>query len=312
MNSFIVAVNVVFPLVVLIGIGYWAKEKKIVSKDAFKQLNQLVFKILVPTVLMKNIMETNLTIAFQPKLIIYAISSILIMVIVLWFVVNHFEKDKRRAGVIIQAIYRSNYVLFGLAIVSNMYGADNVAITSVLIAFCVPLYNILAVIILQYHGMNEVELKSVFIGILKNPMIIGTIIGFIVLLCDIELPVFIKNSINDVSKCATPLALIVLGGTFELQSISKNIKPLIIITSFRLFIVPAIFIEIAILLGYRDVELFSLLALYASPVAVVSYAMAQNMNCDGELASQAVLTTTICSIFSMLIWISTLNGLGFV
>lgn len=312
MSNFIVALNVVFPLVFLISLGYWAKEKKIVSKESFKQLNKLVYNVMVPTVLMKNVMETDLSIAFQPKLILYSVLSIILTVAVSWIITHRFVSDKKRAGVIIQSTYRSNYVLFGLVIVSNMYGADNVAVTTMLIAFCVPLYNMLAVIILQYHSMDHVDFKSLFKGMIKNPMLIGTFIGLFILLSGIELPVFIQNSINDVSKSATPLALIILGGTFEVQSVAKNKLPLIITTFVRLIFVPFVFLAIAVLMGYRQVELFSLLALYGSPVAVGSYAMAQAMNCDEEFAGQSVLVTTIFSIFSMLFWITLLNGLGLV
>lgn len=310
MNSFWIAVNVVAPLCVLIAIGYYAKESKMVSVSAFKQINQIVFKILIPTVLCRNIMETDLSVAFQPKLLAYGLGSILILCAFLWVIVGKLEKDKKRAGVIIQAIYRSNFVLFGLTIASNMYGADNVAVTSVLIAFCVPLYNILAVLILQYHGMDHVDLSSVIKGLFTNPMLIGTAIGFVILLSGIQLPVFVKNSIADVAKIATPLALIVLGGTFEIQSVSKNAKPLFWITFSKLILVPAIFVTGAALLGYRQVELISILVMHASPIAVASYAMATEMNCDGELASQSILITTIFSIFSMVFWIFTLTSFG--
>ena len=310
MDNFIVALNVVAPLVFLITLGYWAKEKNVVSKESFKQLNKLVYNIMVPTVLMKNVMETDLSIAFQPKLIIYSVSTIILTVIIAWIITHRFVSDKKRAGVIIQSTYRSNYVLFGLVIVSNMYGADNVAVTTMLIAFCVPLFNMLAVIILQYHSMDHVDIKSLFKGMIKNPMLIGTFIGLFILLSGIELPTFIKNSINDVAKSATPLALIILGGTFEIQSVAKNKVPLIVTTFMRLIFVPMVFLLIAVMMGYRQVELFSLLALYGSPVAVGSYAMAQAMNCDEEFAAQSVLVTTVLSIFSMLFWITLLNGLG--
>ena len=264
MDNFIVALNVVAPLVFLITLGYWAKEKKIVSKESFKQLNKLVYNIMVPTVLMKNVMETDLSIAFQPKLIIYSVSTIILTVIIAWIITHRFVSDKKRAGVII----------------------------------------------LQYHSMDHVDIKSLFKGMIKNPMLIGTFIGLFILLSGIELPTFIKNSINDVAKSATPLALIILGGTFEIQSVAKNKVPLIITTFMRLIFVPMVFLLIAVMMGYRQVELFSLLALYGSPVAVGSYAMAQAMNCDEEFAAQSVLVTTVLSIFSMLFWITLLNGLG--
>lgn len=311
MDSFMIAINVIAPLCILVGLGYYAKESNMVSKNAFEQMNQIVFKILIPVVLMKSIMETDLSVAFQPKLLAFAIISIFLMCAVLCIIVPGFEKDRKRSGVIIQAIYRSNFVLFGLAIAGNMYGSDNVAVTSVLIAFCVPLFNVLSVLILQYYGMESVNVKSLVKGLFTNPMLVGTIIGFVILLFHIPIPTFLNNAISDIGKMATPLALLVLGGTFEVQSVAKNKKALTDVVCGRLILIPFIFVSIAVLLGYRQVELISLLVLFASPVAVSSFAMALAMDCDGELASQSVLITTIGSVFSMIVWISVLTALGF-
>lgn len=311
MDSFMIAINVIAPLCILVGLGYYAKESNMVSKNAFEQMNQIVFKILIPTVLMKSIMETDLSVAFQPKLLAFAIISIFLMCAVLCIIVPKFEKDRKRSGVIIQAIYRSNFVLFGLAIAGNMYGSDNVAVTSVLIAFCVPLFNVLSVLILQFYGMESVDVKSLVKGLFTNPMLVGTIIGFVILLFHIPIPTFLNNAISDIGKMATPLALLVLGGTFEIQSVAKNKKALTAVVCGRLILIPLIFVSIAVLLGYRQVELISLLVLFASPVAVSSFAMALAMDCDGELASQSVLITTIGSVFSMIVWISVLTALGF-
>ena len=138
-------------------------------------------------------------------------------------------------------------------------------------------------------------------------MIIGTIIGFVILLGNIQLPTFVLETIIDVNQMATPLALLVLGGTFEFPSLGKNIKVLTSISLVRLLIVPLVFVSIAIVLGYRNVELMSLLVLFGSPVAVSSYAMAVEMKCDEQIASQAVVVTTILSIFSMIGWIFSLD-----
>lgn len=311
MENFMIAINVVLPLCILIIIGYIAKERKMVSKEAFKQVNQIVFNVLIPVVLMKNIMETDLSSTFKPDLILFAVISVLAMIAILWILTDKLEKDKKRAGSIIQAMFRSNFVLFGLAIAGNMYGMDNVGVTSLLIAFVVPIFNMMAVIVLQIHGMDQVNIKKVIYGIFTNPMLIGTFVGFVILIFHIELPVFIKNAVSDISKMATPLALLILGGTFELQSISKNIKTLSLVAIGRLVLIPAIFVGLAISLGYRNVELISLLVMFGSPVAVSSYPMAIAMNCDEELAAQAIIVTTIASVVSMILWIFILSSMGF-
>lgn len=311
MENFMVAINVVLPLCILIVIGYLAKEHKMVSKEAFKQVNQIVFNVLIPVVLMKNIMETDIESTFKLDYILFSVVCVLAMIAFVWMLTDRLVKDKKRAGAIIQALFRSNFVLFGLAIAGNMYGMDNVGVTSLLIAFVVPIFNMMAVIVLQIHGMDHVDFKRVVRGIFTNPMLIGTFAGFIVLFLNLKLPVFVTNAISDISKMATPLALLILGGTFEFQSVSKNIKTLGWITLGRLVLIPGVFITLAALLGYRDVELISLLVMFGSPVAVSSYPMAMSMNCDEELAAQAVIVTTVASIVSMILWIFALSSMGF-
>ena len=310
MDSFIVAINVVLPICLLIVVGYISKQLKWVSVDAYKQMNKIVFKFLIPTVLMKNIIETDMSISFQPKLIIYAIGCIFVMCIFLCIVVSKLEHDCKRVGSIVQAMYRSNFALFGLTLVGNMYGMDNVAVTSVLIAFCVPLFNVISTILLEYYGKESVSVSKLFKGVLTNPMIIATIIGFAILLSGIQLPVFVMETIGDISQMATPVALLVLGGTFEFPSLGKNVKVLSWIAMVRLVFVPLAFVSIAIVMGYRNVELMSLLVLFGSPTAVSSYAMAVEMKCDEQIASQAVVVTTIFSIFSMIAWIFGLDFMG--
>lgn len=312
MDSFIVAINVVFPLCLLILLGYLTKELKMVSVSSYKQVNKVVFKFLIPILLMKNIIETDISISFQPKLILYAVLCIFVLCSTLCIVIPKIEKDRKRAGSMIQAMYRSNFILFGLTLVGNMYGTDNVAVTSVLIAICVPLFNIISTIVLEYFGKETVSFGSLFKGVLSNPMVIGTIVGFTILLSGIQLPVFVKETIGDIGQMTTPLSLLVLGGTFEVPSLRNNFKSLTIVNLARLIIVPFVFVSIAIVLGYRNVELMSLLVLFGSPVAVSSYAMAVEMNCDENLASQAIVTTTIFSIISMILWIFGLNYLGMI
>ena len=303
MENFVIALNVVLPLCLLILIGYIVKRTGMVDAITFKKINKLVSKILIPCVLMKNIMETNLSTDMDLKFVLFGVFSLIFITVISLLIVPVFENNKKRIGVIVQGIYRSNFVLFGLTLVANLYGSENTAVTSVLISFCVPVINIIAIILLQYYGMDEVDTKAIFKELFKNPIIIGAVLGFVILLCKIDLYPFLDTTIGDLSKMATPLALVVLGGTLEIKEVSKNIKGLSIMTLGKLVFVPGIMTTLGAMMGYRNIHLMSLLALFGSPIAVSSYPMATEMNCDDELASQGIVVTTVCSIFTMVFWI---------
>ncbi|MEG0663654.1 MAG: AEC family transporter [Clostridia bacterium] len=79
----------------------------------------------------------------------------------------------------------------------------------------------------------------------------------------------------------------------------------------KLIAVPLVFLTIAILLGFRNGELSSLVALFASPVAVSSFTMASQMGGDKNLSSQIVVIGSVCSIFTVFLFIFVLKSLSF-
>ena len=91
-----------------------------------------------------------------------------------------------------------------------------------------------------------------------------------------------------------------------------RLREIIIGVAGKLIIVPAIFLPIAIAMGFRDAELVALLALFGSPTAVSSFTMAQQMGGDSELAGHLVVLGSLFSIITMFFWIFALKQLGFI
>ena len=80
----------------------------------------------------------------------------------------------------------------------------------------------------------------------------------------------------------------------------------------RLIFMPLIFMPIAVLLGFRNVELTAIMTMLATPPAVSSFTMAQQMGGDSELAGQLVVFSTIASIFTLFLWIFALKQLALI
>ncbi len=122
-------------------------------------------------------------------------------------------KKENQQGVVIQGIFRSNYVIFGVAVVENMYGSANTVTAAILSAVLVPMYNFLAVIALSFFGgKRERDFKKV-VGILKNPLIIASVLGIIASLLGFKLPKAADTTLNDLAKLATPIAFLILEET---------------------------------------------------------------------------------------------------
>ena len=162
----------------------------------------------------------------------------------------------------------------------------------------------------KFRG-GKVNAKRICIGVVKNPLIIGALVAFLFVLTGIKMPMVLEKTVRDVSKIATPLALIILGGSFAFSTLCFNWKSLLIIVIGKLVLVPVCFLSLGVAVGFRGVELSALLALFASPTAVSSFSMAQQMEADDELAGQIVVMTSLCSIVTIFCWISGLSHFGF-
>jgi len=301
-ENLIFSINVVLPMFLIMCLGVFLRKINIFDEKFLKTANTFTFKVLLPTLLFYNIYTSNLSDSFNGKLVLFAVSTVIITIALLFVIVPKFEKDNKNRGVLIQGLFRSNFVLFGIPICTNIFGDVSIGVTSMLIASIIPLYNFFAVIILDVYSKDKLEIKSTVISILKNPLIIGSATGILLSLLNIKLPTAIENTIYDLSKIATPFALVLLGGEFKIGNVYKNIKNIIIVCLGKLVVIPTIVLSIAIMLGFKGVELGALLAMIAAPVAVSSFIMAQQYNANDELAGQIVFISTTFSSITIFIF----------
>ena len=315
MENFLLALNVVLPIFFIMTLGFFLKKIKMVDENSLNIMNRLVFRVFMTTLLFLNVYNigdfSKLSID-NLKLLAYAFIIIFVIVFLAWLIYMPKVKEKKKLSVLIQGVYRGNFVLFGLAIVDSIYGKEGLATVSLLTIVVIPTFNVLAVIILEYYSGREISKLKLLKQVFKNPLIIATLLGisFIVLKVNIPKPVY--KTLSDISKIATPLAFIVLGAELQIGNMLKNIKYLIPVNILRLIVNPLITIGVGRLIGFQGIELVALLSMSACPTAVASYTMAKEMKADGDLAGEIVATTSILSIFTIFCWVFILKNLGWI
>lgn len=309
-DSLIVAVNAIFPICLMIGLGYLLKMKEMLSKSSLKEMNKVVFKILIPLSLMQSMITTDLKEVSDIRFILFTIIAILAMIVCSMFVVRVVTKDPAKQGVMVQGLYRTNYVLLGLPICEALCGAENLGLASLMVSIVVPFYNFLAVLILQHYANKSSSLWKTFVEILKNPMISACLIGVCIRFIGIPYTGFFKATVSKLAACGTPVALVVLGGLFEFKSFKKNFKEVAFVVIGKLIVYPAIILAIAIFMfNIKDVPLVILLVILAGPVAVSSAPMADLMGLDGDLAGEIVFSTSLACLITLFCWIVILKQL---
>ncbi|MBP3399976.1 MAG: AEC family transporter [Erysipelotrichaceae bacterium] len=307
MDSFVTALNVVLPLLMLVVVGYLLKMKHFFNETTLKQMNKLVFSLLIPCSLFKSIVNSSIEEAVSPDYMLFCLLGVAAMILSGILLGEKLCERQDQKGVMAQAIFRGNTVLFGIPVVSMLYPNESIVLTTSMIAIVVPIFNICAVVSLQMHAGMKTDVKSLIVSVLKNPMVIATLLGFAIKLSGLTLPSFVMKTITEIGSAANPIGLIVLGATFELPAISQNIQKLCVITGMRMIVSPLVMMFLSVMMGYHGIQLATVMVIFGAPTAVSSFATAVQMKGDGALASQAVMMTTAVSAVTIFTWIFMLS-----
>lgn len=314
MESLIYSLNATLPVFFVIVIGYILKQVGMLNDNFVQVANKFNFKVTLPILLFTDIGSTNIIKNFDGKYILFCAVVTSICFWTIWFFTKKIMKDPSMVGAFVQASFRGSAAILGIAFIKNIYGDSGMA--PLMIIGAVPLYNIYSVIVLTFEGDNNENgrgnIKKACINIIKNPIIIGILLGMLSSLLNISFPKIIDKTLQNLAVMATPLALVTIGAGFEGKKALAKIKPTLVASFIKLIVQGAIFLPLAAFLGFRDQKLIALVIMLGSPTTVSCYIMAKNMNNDDTLTSSIIVVTTLLSAFTLTILIFTLKSLGLV
>lgn len=311
MNDLLFSINTVFPLLIMMAAGFAARRLGWISDSATRQMNNCVYRLFLPILLCFSIMDTDLNATIDGATLIYAFVGTLVCFLALFWLVPRFCKQRNMCGVLIQGIARSNYAIFGIPLVMMMYPDADTSVAAMMVVVAVPVFNVMSTAALMLYGTETTDWKKIVKGIFVNPLIWGTAVGFLLWRLNVQLPELLDIPLRKLGSIATPLALFLLGASLDFVKAQANARLLTVSVLGRLLIVPLVFLPIAVALGIRGVSLATLIAVFASPVAVSSYPMAQQMGGDEDLAAGQVVFTTGLSIITVFLWVLVLKSLGY-
>lgn len=334
---FLFAFDAVMPIVLLILFGWVLRRIKFINDSFLQTANKLVFRILLPLLLFYNVYNIKDLGEIQWSSVLFAVAVIVLLFVAGLICCNLLTRDRRQKGVLWQAFYRSNFAIIGIPLAGALGGDEGVAVASILSAFSIPLFNALAVISLSVYtaseDKNKIDIKEILLKIIKNPLIIGVALGFVVLGVRKLIPVdsdnvsvftirnnlpFVYETLGMIAGITSPLALIVLGGRFRFSAISRMKLQVAGGTVARIIFAPLAGIALCYSAEKAGFAVFSaghyaaFLALFGSPVAVSSAIMASQMDNDAELADQILVWTSVFSILTVFCFVVILKNIGLI
>lgn len=323
MENLIFSANATLPIFLLMVLGYVFNKIGIIDEKAASWMNKFVFKVALPVLLFQDLAEQDFAGTWDGKFVLFCFVATLFSIAIISLFAHFVVKNKERRGEFIQGSYRSSAALLGFAFIHNIYGTESTGMAPLMILGSVPLYNIFAVIILLVSApenakaqkdpeSNKKIIRNTLLGIVRNPIILGILIGMLWSILKLPHPHIFQKVVSNIGALATPLGLMSMGATFDAKKALDDIKPTLVASFIKLFLLVGIFIPIAVKIGFAGEQIIALLVMLGSATTVSSYIMAKNMGHEGTLSSSIVMMTTFGCAFSLTFWLFVFKSLGII
>lgn len=311
MENLIFSLNATLPVFLTMLLGPLFQKTGLFDDRLVGCLNKFVFRAALPALLFLDISTADFYEVWDTRFVVFCFLATLLsisLVIGLAFLV----RDQSIRGEFIQATYRSSAAILGIAFIQNIYG--NAGMAPLMIIGSVPLYNIMAVLMLSFFqpgrgSLNRKLLLKTGREILTNPIILGILAGLAWSVLRLPKPPILMKTVQNLGVLATPLGLMAMGASFNLKKALGSFRAVLLSGTVKLILLTAIFLPAAVYLQFRDSYLVAILIMLGSPTTASCYIMAKNMGYEGSFTSATVMLTTLCSAFTVTGWLYVLRSL---
>lgn len=318
MEDFIFSLNCTMPVFLVMVLGFFLQRRGMLNQNFIDVCNKFVFQVTLPVMLFRDMATMDLRSQFDVRFVLFCAGGALFGILLAWLLSKIFVKDKSIVAEVAQGSYRGSIAVLGGAFLQNIYPGDEASgVVAQALIGSVILFNIFAVVILVLERPQEgdklplgPQLEKAFRQVATNPLILAILLGALSSLLRIQYPVIISKTMSSVASLTSPLALLAVGAEFKWGKMQSHLKPVLLACSYKLLIQPALILPVAVLLGFRNEWLVTLMIMMGAPTTPSSFVMARSMGHEGSTTANIIAGTTLFSAVSVTLWLFLGRSLG--
>lgn len=297
-----IILDTILPLFVLLLLGSVLKLTQITNESFLKTADKLVYYIFFPAMLFWKIGNSTGNTGFSPGLCLAGILAVVLVFGLSLFFIHQSQMPGFQAGSFSQACYRFNTYI-GMAIVMNTLGEEGVRHFGILVGFVIPLINVLAVSVLIWHSDQKLNMKGKIVfftrALISNPLIIGCVAGILVSKSGFVFPRVMNNTLGLMTSITLPLALISIGGTLSFKGLACHARASLAAACFKLLVLPVVGFFMLKTFFVTGIPFKTGMIFFCLPTSTAIYVLSAQLNSDTELASAAIMLSTLFSFVSL-------------
>ncbi|CCU72233.1 AEC family transporter [Thalassolituus oleivorans] len=280
------------PVILLVVLGIWLKYRGIVDSAFVEASSKLVFRVSLPVLMFMAIATADIQLELHLELTVFVALAAVIAYFAAVGWATLVGVNVVQYGAFVQASFRSNLGIVGLALCINAYGDAGAVLGALVLAVVTPIYNLLSVWVLAQQG-QAVNWRQQWVAMAQNPLIIAIVLAVPFSVSGLEIPTMVARAGNALASMTLPLALIGIGASLSASALKQANRLTWHIVGLKLLILPSLVGGAAWCIGFRHEELAVIVLMFASPTAAAAFVMAGAMKADVKLTANAIALTTL-------------------
>ena len=279
----------ILPVFIIAGIGFLLAR---VFGASVKTLSTAVFYALIPCLVFRSIVSSNITGAGVGRLVLVAILILAAMGLIGRVVAMPLRLSRPELSAFLLVVMFSNSGNYGLPVVMFAFGPDALSYATIFFVASSLLTNTIGVF-LAAAGRRSVH--DALIGILKVPALYAVGSAAIVVLGGFHPPLAVMRPIVLLSDAALPMMVLVLGMQLERATLPERPGVVMVAVAVSLLVAPLVALGLVSLLGVTGPARQACVVLSSMPVAVVTTILALEFDVAPTFVTSSVLASTLLS-----------------
>ncbi|MDW4499443.1 AEC family transporter [Sulfitobacter sp. D35] len=304
--------NVILPVFIVIGFGYIAVWRGLLTEVGIDALMKFTQSFAIPCLLFSAMARLDLAAGFDPRLLASFYLGAAICFFLGFFGARlFFGRDWEDCVVIGFCSLFSNSVLLGLPITERAYGIDALTGNYAIVAFHSPFgyaLGIIAMEIARSRGASPLATaRAAASAMFRNALVIAIALGLIVNLTGVPIPVVVEDALDLVIRAALPTALFALGGVLIRYRPEGDAKAIAMVCAISLLVHPALVWLVGAALSLPQGAMRSGVITAAMAPGVNAYIFASMYGRAKRVAASSVLAATGLTILTAWFWLHILG-----
>ena len=299
--------DALIPVLALILVGFLIQRTNFLPPTFWPSAEKLTYFLLMPATLIHNLAGKQIGTLPWLKILLSVEGAVLAsaVLVTLWWFAN-----RRMSGPAFTSLFQGGVrfnTFVALALAENLFGRDGLFLAAMGAGFMIILINVLCVsaFSLAVTDGKKVDPRRFLADLIRNPLIIGCVIGVGLNAAGLKLPTAIDGFLALGGKAAFPVGLMAVGAAYRAENLMLHWHPLLVTSTVQFLCKPLMAWGLATSLGLSGMVLTVVVLLFSVPTAPSAYILSRQMGGDHD-SMAAIITVQTCLSFVTLpltIWL---------